>query len=168
MGRGEGWACPLASSSRQPARALPTTPPQILALRVEFLTCTRVHGGWWWGTVFGSWNQPEIMSAKHTAVPDYGHCSLGPADSLELQERALSWVLTSPLHPLPLQTLAGPWPGSEPPAHPVWPTLSICPTSQSRQLAARQGRAHVSGLPPGEGREQRLQRGLQSRRAQNG
>lgn len=76
------WPCP----SRQPVSELPTTPSPD-SDSVGGILVPQVHCGWWWGTVFGSWNKPEFKAAIHTPVPDSEHCSLGRADSLELGER---------------------------------------------------------------------------------
>lgn len=142
--------------------AFPPPPPQVLALWVAFLTCAMAPGGWWWGTVFGSWNQPEVTSAAHTPVPHCGRCRVGPADSFELDTDQPS-PLPSPADP----GRAFPWPGSELPAHPVWPTRSICPTSPASSW--RWARAALTSEPPAWGGERAdLQRGLQPRGPRTG
>lgn len=70
-----------------------------------------VHGGRRWGTECGSWSQPEITSTRHIPVPDCGHCSPGPADSLEL---GIDQPSAAPFPADPGR--AFPWPGSELPA----------------------------------------------------
>lgn len=118
------------------------------------------------GEQFGSWNQPEITSVKHTPFPDSGHCRDGGVAAAV--RTALNWgekvILTSPLWlpppPDPGRTFA--WPGSELPAHPAWQTLCICPTSQAREAGGGPVLGSRQQLP-GDGRGQSLQRGLQPR-----
>ena len=155
-GKREGWAWPWPCPRWQPVRGLPTTlSPDAGSVGRILDGCPgcMVGGGGGFCLVAGtsqkSW-QPNLPSFL-TVVTVVWALQTARAQA----ERALHWVLTNPL-PLPSPPHPGgafPWPGSELPAHPLWPTLSICPTSQARQLAVCQGWAHVSSRPPGEGGE---------------